>query len=82
MSSNGDIYDELFAHNLERLFELCAIIKTRGVKWMAQLRVDMANKDMLEALRDSGCVSISYGLESMTGVVSKSMRKLTTTAQI
>ncbi len=76
------IYDELFSHNPERLLEFCARIKPMGVKWMAQLRVDMANKDTLEALRDSGCVSISYGLESMSDVVLKSMRKRTTAAQI
>jgi len=76
------IVDELLCHNKERLAEFCRRIKPFHTRWMAQLRVDSVNKDMLKMLKDSGCYLISYGIESAHDEILRSMKKHTTVAQV
>ena len=76
------ITDELFAITPERVKEFCDRIAPLGVNWITQLRVDSVDEDTLRLMRDSGCVMISYGLESMHQDVLKSMNKKTTPAKI
>lgn len=35
-----------------------------GIKWSCLLRVDVITRQLLETMRDAGCVYISYGIES------------------
>ena len=76
------ILDELFAHNQERLDQFCSRIKTYNVRWMVQLRVDSVTDELLKKMKDSGCVYISFGLESMHPDVLASMNKKISPAQI
>ncbi len=69
------ILDELFSLDQDRLYEFCRRMKPLGLKWEAQIRVDNIDREMLAAMKDSGCYCISYGLESGSDVVLKSMRK-------
>lgn len=69
------ITDELFACNKTRLEELCRRIKSYHILWAVQLRVNIVTKEMLQLLKDSGCIIISFGLESADNRVLKSMRK-------
>lgn len=69
------LLDELFSTQKERMFEFCNRIKPYNIKWGAQMRIDDINKDTIHALKESGCYSISYGLESKSDVVLKSMKK-------
>lgn len=69
------ILDELFSMDHDRLYEFCRRMKPLGLKWEAQIRVDNIDRDMLATMKDSGCYCISYGLESGSDVVLKSMRK-------
>ena len=80
---NGlDIFDDLFSVNRDRLIEFCQRIKGYNLFWMPQLRVDGVDSEMLKIMRNSGCWSISYGLESMSPVVLKSMKKRIAPGQI
>ena len=74
--------DELFASDKKWLLEFCKRIKQYDVKWQAQLRVDIVDEELILLLKDSGCVYISYGLESASPAILKSMRKKITLKQI
>ena len=81
-------YDDLFSVDKSRLYELCKSIKVLfkdipwEVKWGCQLMVNSVDLPLLKALKDSGCHWISYGFESMSPVVLRSMKKATTPEKI
>ncbi|HXE74003.1 MAG TPA: radical SAM protein [Candidatus Nitrosotenuis sp.] len=76
------IYDDLFAVKKDRLVEFCSRIKRYGIHWMAQLRVNIMTPEILEMMKDAGCYYISYGLESGSPEILKSMKKKITVEQI
>lgn len=71
------VIDELFSVKRERVLEFCRRIKPYNVKWDVQMRVSDVDQELLETMRDAGCVVISYGLESGSQTVLESMRKHT-----
>jgi anaerobic magnesium-protoporphyrin IX monomethyl ester cyclase len=75
------ILDDLFAVKRERVLEFCRRVKPYGLLWSPTLRVDLVDREILEAMREAGCHQISYGLESMSSTVLSSMRKKTTPEQ-
>jgi radical SAM superfamily enzyme YgiQ (UPF0313 family) len=74
--------DELFSVNFERVQQFCERIKKYNIKWWAQLRVNNITKELLTVLKESGCDTISFGLESADNRILKSMRKGITIEQI
>ncbi len=83
-----NMYDECFAIDKKRLSEFCEKIQKLkkeiewDLKWTCQLRVDSVDSDVLKKMRDAGCYIISYGFESYSADVLKSMRKYITPQQI
>lgn len=69
------IYDELFSANKQRVMEFCEQLRPLGVTFMCQLRVDQVDKEMLMTMKKAGCIEISYGIESGSEEVIKSMNK-------
>ena len=82
--NNLAILDELISANRNRLFEICFRLKnlSRKVHWMCQLRVDNIDEEMLNTLKEAGCFLISYGFESASDTILKSMNKHITSTQI
>jgi len=82
------IYDELFSNNKERLYEFCRRFKeftdtlSWPVKWGCQIRVGDLDDSQLEMMKDSGCYIVSYGFESYSPDVLKSMKKYIKPEQI
>ena len=82
------IYDDMLSYKKERLYELCKRIKElsknifQDIKWTCQLSVVNIDEDLLKTLKDSGCELISYGFESFSQEVLKSMKKPITPKQI
>ncbi|MFH1424511.1 MAG: radical SAM protein [archaeon] len=82
------IYDDCFAINKERIKEFCIGIKKIQseidweLKWHCQLMVSTVDKELLKTLKDAGCYMISYGFESYSPIVLKSMRKNITPEKI
>jgi anaerobic magnesium-protoporphyrin IX monomethyl ester cyclase len=76
------IYDELFSVDMARLDEFCRRIKEYNLKWTCQLRIDLVTEELLNMLKNSGCFLISYGLESASDTILKSMKKSITVPQI
>ena len=67
--------DDHFTSNKERLKEICARIKRFGLKWNCMTRVDALNRQTLEVMKDSGCVSIGFGVESGSQRVLNALNK-------
>ncbi len=61
-----NVADDLFASSRERVKAVCGEIQKRRLKftWSAFARVNTVDREMLEIMRDTGCDSISYGVES------------------
>ncbi|HLP98567.1 MAG TPA: radical SAM protein [Sideroxyarcus sp.] len=76
------VSDELFAPKRDRVIEFCKRIAKYNVTWSVQLRVCDVDEEMLNIMRDSGCTTISYGIESADDRILTSMAKKITRAQI
>lgn len=83
-----DMHDDLFTNNRVWLDEFCRRIKTFlkelqwECKWFCQMRVQDVDDDILNVMKDAGCIMISYGFESYSPTVLKSMKKHITPQQI
>ena len=83
------IQDELFAANKKRMDEFChALIKEREDKgwdfdWMMQTHANAnLDKESMELAKRAGCYMFSYGIESASPRILKSMNKKTKVSQI
>lgn len=81
------LVDDLFAYDKKRLYDFCKRMKNIIKKnpefvWACSLAVNSIDKELLKTMKDSGCVWISFGFESYSPVVLKSMRKPITPEQI
>ena len=76
------VYDELFSLNKKRAMEFCEQIKDLGITFYCQLRVDQIDKELITNMKNSGCVLITYGLESGSQKILDSMNKKITAEQI
>ncbi|MBF0385318.1 MAG: radical SAM protein [Candidatus Omnitrophica bacterium] len=74
--------DEMFASDKERVKSFCKELKLLGMPWRCQLRVNIAEEELLKTMKDAGCSAISYGFESASPRVLKSMKKGITPEQI
>ncbi|MDO8445619.1 MAG: radical SAM protein [Deltaproteobacteria bacterium] len=83
-----NIFDECFSIKKGRIYEFCERIKklqkelSCDLKWSCQMTVNSVDKDILEQMKEAGCDSISYGFESYSPVVLRSMHKPVTAEQI
>lgn len=73
--NNVIILDDVFAINKSRVFEFCKKIKPFDVPWRCQLRVPGVNEELLMAMKEAGCYLVSYGFESGSDTVLRSMKK-------
>jgi len=82
------LYDDCFAITKERVEEFCRGIKelqkeiSWELKWFPQLTVRQVTPELLKLMKESGCDTISYGYESYSPTVLKSMKKPITPEQI
>lgn len=76
--------DDEFMARPKRVYEFCEKVQNRipGLLWSCTGRVNFINDDIVKAMRDSGCVSISYGLESGSPRMLKSMNKMVSIEQM
>jgi anaerobic magnesium-protoporphyrin IX monomethyl ester cyclase len=61
-------YDDTFAIDKKRILAICEGINNRDLRiyWHARTRVDTMDDELLRAMKDAGCQSIHYGIESST----------------
>ena len=70
-------YDDAFTVDQSRTEEICNEILKRGlkIKWDCETRVDMVTKDLLQKMKDSGCIAVWFGVEAGSEQVIKAMGK-------
>jgi len=69
--------DDAFTVDQPRTEAICNEILSRGLKieWNCGTRVDMLTKEMLVKMKDAGCISVWFGVESGTQQVLDAMKK-------
>ncbi len=58
--------DEFFVSSKAAVMRYCDALKRSGlnVRWKAFARVDLADQELMEAMADTGCLEIRFGIES------------------
>jgi radical SAM superfamily enzyme YgiQ (UPF0313 family) len=69
------ILDEFFGSHIERVKEFCDRIKSYGLRWSAQYRVNTFSEEAARLLKASNCDMVGFGLESADNRILKSMKK-------
>jgi radical SAM superfamily enzyme YgiQ (UPF0313 family) len=64
----------------DRVYEFCEKVHKHipGLLWSCTGRVNLVNEDVVKTMKNAGCVSISYGFESGSPRLLKSMNKIAT----
>lgn len=77
-------WDELLVSSVERTTKLCKkmIAEKLDIKWECNGRLNYAKPEMLQLMKESGCVFINYGIESMDEQALRNMNKALTVKQI
>lgn len=82
---NFTMWSDTFNQNKKFVMEVCAEIQKRGLEkkihWMANSRVDHVDAEVLKAMRSSGCIGVSYGVESGVDEILINMKKGATAEQ-
>ena len=61
--------DKLWVKNL------CNELKKLNLEWSCQTRVDLVDEDILKIMKDAGCFSILYGVESLDQNILNNIKK-------
>ncbi|HHO75304.1 MAG TPA: radical SAM protein [Deltaproteobacteria bacterium] len=72
-----NIADDLFTANKARVIALCKEIMRRNVRftWSAFARVNTVDTEILSIMKEAGCDSISFGIESGNPDILKGVKK-------
>ena len=75
--------DELFTIRKDFIMEFCKQVKERNVKikWDCSSRVNTIDKEMMQSMKDAGCINIDFGIESGSQVMLNVMKKGATVEQ-
>jgi anaerobic magnesium-protoporphyrin IX monomethyl ester cyclase len=70
-------WDDLFTVNRDRVLQLCKRIITErlGINWICLARIDKIDRQMLEIMKDAGCIEIQVGIESGNDRILRYIRK-------
>ncbi|MFA5400520.1 MAG: radical SAM protein [Dehalococcoidia bacterium] len=72
-----NIADDLFTSNKVRVQAFCDELKLRGIKiaWSAFARVNTVDVEVLSIMREAGCDTVSFGIESGNAEMLKRVKK-------
>ena len=75
--------DETFVGNRKRTIEFCQrmIDENLGIQWGCTGRVNVMNEELLNMMKEAGCIDINYGIESGSQKMLNSMQKDATAEQ-
>ena len=76
---NFTMWSDTFNQSRPFVMDVCAEIKRRGlekkIRWMANSRVDHVDPEVLREMKSSGCIGVSYGVESGVDEILINMKK-------
>jgi len=67
--------DDAFTVNRRRVLKLCEEIKDLECEWRCITRADWIDKELLEAMKEAGCVGCDFGIESGSQRILNMMNK-------
>jgi anaerobic magnesium-protoporphyrin IX monomethyl ester cyclase len=75
--SQFTFYDDAFTVDRQRVVDICDEIKKRKlvIHWDCETRVDMVDRDLLQKMKDAGCLAVWFGVESGSQNVLEKMHK-------
>jgi radical SAM superfamily enzyme YgiQ (UPF0313 family) len=70
-------YDDAFTVDQSRVEEICRELHNRNLRvtWDCGTRVDMVTKDLLQKMKDAGCIAVWFGVEAGSQQVIDAMGK-------
>ena len=76
--------DDTFTVEKERTLQICEEIKKEGldIEWTCEARVNTVSKDMLQKMKESGCIGMQFGVESGVQRILNSIKKGITIGQV
>ena len=79
-----NLADDLFTANPDHCLAVCNEIVDRGlkVKWTSFARVDTVSRKVLEKMRQAGCTTVSFGVESGSPEMLRRIKKGITLEQV
>jgi len=79
-----NVADDLFASDKARVKDVCGEIQKRGLSftWSAFARVNTVDRETLQIMKDTGCDSVSFGVESGNPEMLRRIRKQITLEQV
>lgn len=79
-----DIFDSSFTVIKKRVLEICKKLKEKNldIHWAARSRVDLVDREMLNAMHEAGCKRIYYGIESGNPTILQTLKKETNLGKI
>lgn len=77
-------YDDVFTLNQKRAYGIADEIIKAGVKihWTCETRVNLVDKELLRHIRQAGCYTIAYGIESASPDILSTLNKDITSEQV
>jgi len=77
-------YDDVFTLNKKRAYAIADEIIKRGLKicWTCETRVNLVDKELLRHIKQAGCYSIAYGIESASPEILNTLNKDITLEQV
>lgn len=69
--------DEFFLSGRERILSFCRDLERSGldVEWKAFGRIDLVDREIMQAMADAGCIELRFGIESGSDDVLKTIKK-------
>jgi len=79
-----NIADDLFTANPKHCLAVCEKIlqKNLAIKWTSFARVDTVSEKLLSGMKAAGCTAVSFGIESASPAILKTIKKGITLEQI
>lgn len=77
-------YDDHFLLNKQRVLDFCKLVKENNLKfkWGCYSRIDRIDEKILSAIKEIGCIMLTFGIESGSDKILKLMNKNITSRQI
>ena len=77
-------YDDSFTLDKKRVHAIADRIMEKGLKiaWTCETRVNLVDKELLLKMKQAGCYSIAYGIESASPEIIKTLQKDITLEQV